>query len=449
MFKKVRLFFLIFLAFLQKEKVPLIFSMIGGALIFLFVFKALPYIPKPKPIQKIGIVGNYGFDNLPKNILEYASSGLTKIDEKGLPQPALAKEWQTQKDGKIYIFTLADEIFWQDGTKITTKDFDLQLPGVETEIIADKILKFTLEDSFSPFPGLLANPLFKEGYIGSGKYQIEKVSYAGNHIQSIFMVGQDKNMLFKFYPTLDTALQAFKLGEIDTLKDLYENPFQEEWSFNVTIKKNIQDDQYVGLFFNLKDKFLSDKNLRQALAYTAPKGSENARAISPINPNSYFFNSDVKKYNINSKSAERLFEKFKENFQDEQIKLTLHASSNLAEQAEEIKKEWEKLGAQIDIKFIDRIPDDFQILLIASKIPADPDQYPFWHSTQPTNITGYKSPKIDKILEDARKTSDKAERKEKYLDFQKFLLEDCPVVFLYHPEMLQITRKKFHFFNNQ
>ena len=445
MFKKIRLFFLIFFAFLQKEKFSLIFSMIGGALIFLFVFKVLPYIPKPKNVQKIGVVGNFNFDNLPEYILGYASSGLTKMDEKGLAQPALAKEWQTQKNDEIYIFTLADEIFWQDGAKVTTKDFDLQLPGVKTEVIADKTLKFTLEDSFSPFPGLLAAPLFKEGYIGTGKYQIEKVSYTGNHIQSIFMIGQDKNMLFKFYPTLDTALQAFKLGEIDILKDLYENPFQEKWSSNLVIEKSIQDNQYVGLFFNLRDKFLSDKNLRQALAYAAPKGSENARAISPINPNSYVFNPDVKRYDIDLKSAERLFEKSKENFADQSIELTLHTSNNLAEQAEKIKEEWQKLGVQIDIKFIDRIPDDFQILLIASQTPADPDQYPFWHSTQPSNLTGYKSPKIDKILEDARKTSNKAERKEKYLDFQKFLLEDCPVVFLYHPEMLQISRKKFHF----
>lgn len=445
MFKKVRLFFLIFFAFLQKEKFPLVLSMIGGALIFLFVFKVLPYIPKPKNVQKIGIVGNYNFDNLPEYILQYASSGLTKMDEKGLAQPALAKEWQTQKNNKIYIFTLADEIFWQDGAKVTTKDFDLQLPGVVTEVIADKTLKFTLEESFSPFPSLLAAPLFKEGYVGTGKYQIKKVSYAGNHIQAIFMVGQDKNILFNFYPTLDIALQAFKLGEIDTLKDLYENPFPEKWSSNLIIKKSIQDDQYVGLFFNLRDKFLSDKNLRQALAYAAPKGNENARTISPINPNSYAFNSDVKRYDVDLESAKRLFEKSKENFADQPIELTLHTSSNFVAQAEKIKKEWQKLGAQVDVKFIDRIPDNFQILLIASQIPADPDQYPFWHSTQLSNLTGYKSPKVDKILEDARKTSNKIERKEKYLDFQKFLLEDAPVVFLYHPEMLQVSRKKFQF----
>ncbi len=432
------------MAFLKKEKFFLILSMIAGALIFLFVFKVLPYIPKSKKVQKIGIVGNYNFDNLPKYILQYASSGLTKMGEKGLAQQALAQQWQTQSNNKIYIFTLADEIFWQDGTEVIANDFDLQLPGVKTENIADKTIKFTLEDSFSPFPSLLANPLFKEGYVGTGKYQIEKVTNTGNHIQSIFMVGHDKNMLFKFYPTLDTILQAFKLGEIDILNDLYENPFPKQWSDNLIIEKNIQEDQYVGLFFNLRDKFLSDKNLRQALAYAAPKGDPDARAISPINPNSYVFNPDVKRYDADKESAERLFKKSKEDFAGQTIKLTLHTSNNLASQAEEIKKEWEKLGVQIDIKFIDRIPEDFQILLITSQIPADPDQYPFWHSTQPSNLTGYKSPKVDKILEDARKTTNKDERKEKYLDFQKFLLEDCPVVFLYHPEILQISRKKFH-----
>jgi len=107
------------------------------------------------------------------------------------------------------------------------------------------------------------------------------------------------------------------------------------------------------------------------------KGDPDARAISPINPNSYVFNPDVKRYDADKESAERLFKKSKEDFAGQTIKLTLHTSNNLASQAEEIKKEWEKLGVQIDIKFIDRIPEDFQILLITSQIPADPDQYPF------------------------------------------------------------------------
>ena len=78
--------------------------------------------------------------------------------------------------------------------------------------------------------------------------------------------------------------------------------------------------------------------------------------------------------------------------------------------------------------------------MASQEIPADPDQYTLWHSTQSTNITGYNSPKIDKLLEDGRKISDKEERKAIYLDFQRFLVEDTPAAFLFHPTVYTIIR---------
>ncbi|MCS7092795.1 MAG: peptide-binding protein, partial [Patescibacteria group bacterium] len=74
-------------------------------------------------------------------------------------------------------------------------------------------------------------------------------------------------------------------------------------------------------------------------------------------------------------------------------------------------------------------------------IPLDPDQYSLWHSMQTeSNISKYANPRIDKLLEDGRVTIDIQERKKIYLDFQRFLLEDAPCVFLYHPEYYSIVR---------
>ena len=63
-----------------------------------------------------------------------------------------------------------------------------------------------------------------------------------------------------------------------------------------------------------------------------------------------------------------------------------------------------------------------------------------WHSDGPDNITHYKNLRIDKLLEDGRKTVDVAKRKAIYNDFQKYLLEDAPAVFLYYPDEYTITR---------
>ena len=49
--------------------------------------------------------------------------GLTRIDSKNVPQPAIAKSWTISKDGKTYLFTLRDA-YWTNGTPVTAYDFE-------------------------------------------------------------------------------------------------------------------------------------------------------------------------------------------------------------------------------------------------------------------------------------------------------------------------------------
>ncbi|HLD24400.1 MAG TPA: hypothetical protein VJB96_00640, partial [Patescibacteria group bacterium] len=79
----------------------------------------------------------------------------------------------------------------------------------------------------------------------------------------------------------------------------------------------------------------------------------------------------------------------------------------------------------------------------AQDVPSDPDQYPFWHSTQSqTNVTGYSNVKIDKLLEDGRSELDQEKRKLIYADFQRRLVEDAPAIFLYYAKLYSIKRGK-------
>lgn len=447
LFAKVKLSFLIAVAFLKREKKVVFASLLAGIAFFFLVIKVFPYLPRPKITQKIGMVGNYNnFDELPVSLLFLASTGLVKIDEDGTPLPSLASKWEVAEDGKVYLFYLADNIYWQDGKDIMADEIKYSLPDVKSEVIDKKILKFILKEPFVPFPTLLSRPVFKKDYLGSGKYQIKKIDKNGPFINKVFLTGPDKNLLFRFYPTQTLALLAFKLGEIDELPSSYQNLFDQNWQKYLLIEEKLNNDQYIGIFLNLRDKFLGNKNLRQALAYATLKIEDKTRAIGPLNSQSWAFNPNIKPYNANPVQAKTLFDKFKKEMEVEKLQLRIDTTENFLGAAEEIKKNWQEiLGIETEIKLIDTISFDFQALLIVSQIPADPDQYSFWHSTQETNLTGYKSPKVDKILEDARSIRDKQERKEKYQDFQKFLLEDCPVVFLSHPKVLNIKRKKLFF----
>ena len=99
------------------------------------------------------------------------------------------------------------------------------------------------------------------------------------------------------------------------------------------------------------------------------------------------------------------------------------------------------LGITTNIRVIPELTANFTVLLVAQQIPTDPDQYNLWHSTQiGTNLTKFNRPRADKLLEDGRKSTDLKTRKAIYTEFQKYLTEEVPVIFLFHPTTYTVSR---------
>jgi len=426
-------------------------SLLLGLGSFLFVSRILPVLPTPKPTERIGLVGRFTIDRLPEKVLSRSSQGLTMVLEDGSPAPDLAEKWEVSKDGKTYTFLLKEDLIWQDGSEVKAGDLDFGLSDLEVIITDDRTIEFHLKESFAPFPIILSRPVFKKDNLGIGLYQIKKIKRKGDFITQIFLEGSDKNLVYKTYPNSQAALIAFKLGEIDLLEDVFEMTLGLEWQTAVKVEKNIRKDHYTGAFFNLNHPVLGDKKIRQALAYAIKKDFDQERAIGPLSPDSWAFNPEIKGYDYDPEKAKELLDSVFENDQEatgsgetikeEELEIKISTIQTLLPLAEKIKQSWEEvLGIRVEIETLNVLPQDFQVLLILQQIPPDPDQYSLWHSTQKQNLTSYQSPKVDKLLEDARKTMDQAKRKEKYLDFQKFLAEDVPAVFLYYPEVYTISR---------
>ncbi|MHB8105991.1 MAG: peptide ABC transporter substrate-binding protein [Candidatus Cryosericum sp.] len=57
------------------------------------------------------------------NCILQVFDGLTRINNKNVPEPAIAKSWTISKDRKTYIFTLRDA-YWTNGTPVTAYDFE-------------------------------------------------------------------------------------------------------------------------------------------------------------------------------------------------------------------------------------------------------------------------------------------------------------------------------------
>lgn len=441
-FKKIRLFSWTISAFFKKYGKIIIVSLALGTIIFLFLNRMFVYLPKIKRQRRIGIIGQYSSNNLPDEVLTLLGKGLTVSAQDGSVAPGLSSGWKVSSNGLLYTFVLKNNIFWQDGQEIKAKDINYHFKDVSQEIVDDKTLKFKLKEPFSPFLSVLSRPVFKTGFLGSGPYAITKIKKKNGNISFLKLRGPDV-VIFHFYPTVEEAVLAFKLGKIDEINDGLSVPFDQQWKKNIETKVVVKKNYYLGLFLNNKDALLGSKELRQALAYAISyDNSKRTRTYSPLNPDSWAYNSQVKVYNFDPEKAKSLLKKFNKDGEKKEIKLKISTQESFLNLAEEIQQSWEKvLGIKTEVEVINFLPQNYQVFLGIQKIPIDPDQYILWHSTRQENITHFKDPKIDKLLEDARKIQDKDERRLKYLDFQKFLLEECPVIFLYHPKIFQIKRR--------
>ncbi len=81
---------------------------------------------------------------------------------------------------------------------------------------------------------------------------------------------------------------------------------------------------------------------------------------------------------------------------------------------------------------------EFQAFLIpwSGRIDPDGNSYVFLHSNAPQNDGRYSSPEADKALEEGRLVTDQAQRMAIYEKLTKTILNDEPLIYLYHRKLL-------------
>lgn len=391
----------------------------------------------------IGIQGMYTTNNLPSRVTDLISYGLTVNTDNDRPQISpLVISYESQNNHLEYLFNLKPDLFWHSGKKLKSNDINYQFSGINFEAISDNLLKVTLEKPFSPLLSLLSQPLFQKQLNGLGPYKVKNLRLKESYVRSLELVPQDTsqpNLIFKFYPNEADLITAFQLGEVDEI-ETSQIPPKLTQTQNINITPKITTSQrYLAIFINTQR--LQNKQTRQSLAYATPKTREKSeRCLGPISTSSWAYNPNIKEYNFNPTRAKELFK-------DDQVKqITLSIlDRQLISQAESIKESWEKiLPIKVKIVVENQLNQQkYDLLLAYGGIPHDPDQYYFWHSTQNnTNITKLNNSRIDKLLEEGRQTYDPVERKNIYFDFQKYLLEESPAIFLNYPTTYIITRIK-------
>jgi peptide/nickel transport system substrate-binding protein len=329
--------------------------------------------------------------------------------------------------------------------------------------------------------------------IGSGPYQFERFSKDKNgRIESIelirnenFYLPSDGNkpkgpfiekIVLQFYKSQTALIDAYQKRKIDGLSFL-SAANQTKLRNNLNIYQ-VNQPTYYAIFFNqTESKALADKTVRLALAYATNKkeiidkvlAGKGQPVNSPLLPGWPAYTSETKIYDFALEHAQNILEaadwkdldndgiREKEiNGEETKLEITLLATNwpEMSQTAQLLKEQWEKIGAKINLEIVDSAtiqqdyirPRQYQALLFGEVLGADPDPFAFWHSSHRKdpglNLALYQNQEVDKLLEEARQTLDQESRYEKYVQFQKLLVEDVPAIFLYSPTYLYPVHKK-------
>lgn len=394
-----------------------------------------------------------------KQISSLLFRGLTRYNDQGEVVPDLAESWEISADNKTYTFTLKEDIYWHDGTPITSTDiiYTTSVSPALRDIAIDKLnekqVKFYLQDPFTPFLQILSigiipahlpkqNPVMP---IGSGDYKVVSIT-KDVLISKLILETSNKDYYFKrlkfrFYLSDDDLETAAKMGEIDGYGGWLISGWENFNTFSAPLSG-----RYYGVFFNVSSgpEILKNKDFRNHLAARVPReilveqalGNQALPVSSPL-AGSWAFDPEAEYIKYDSSLVK-----------DYKQKLTIivpDRPEHIA-MASLLKDEWKHLGVDLVIRpeptatLQEKIikPRLFEMALLAQESSTpDPDRYALWHSTQikgdGLNITGFEAVRVDKALELGRKISDKKDRFEHYQNFQRILADEVPVIYLYQP----------------
>lgn len=230
---------------------------------------------------------------------------------------------------------------------------------------------------------------------------------------------------------------------------------------------------YMG--YNLSDPRFQDVRVRRAINYAVDK-KEIIETIffglakettGPFMGESWAYNKDVNPAPYDPERARELLKEAgwldtdgdgwvdKDGRDFEFTILVNQGNSERMQCAELIQRYLKKIGISAKIRVIEwssMISEfinkrRFEAVLMGWFLSRDPDCYDIWHSSKTRegefNFVGYKNERVDKLLEEGRRTFDQAKREQIYREIHRLIYDDQPYLFLYAPDALPIVSSRF------
>ncbi len=331
--------------------------------------------------------------------------------------------------------------------------------------------------------------------VGSGPYKVKKIKRDNSGIPYYFELSSFKGyalgrpyintIIVNFYQSEKDLLAGFSSGEIESMNTITPKAAKELGEKGYRIERTPLPRVFAVFFNQNQAPILAEKPVRLALDLATDKQAIVDSVLSsygvpindPIPPLLLSSKKVATSTEVRLATANALLDKAKwirntETGIREKIKMTGKTKEiqklsfslitsdvpELRESAELLKEMWKKIGVEARMQIFEKgdlaqnviRPRKFDALLFGEIIGRDLDLFAFWHSSQRNdpglNIAMYTNAKVDKLLEEARRTTDTVKRVHDYTSAVETIRADAPAIFLYSPEFMYVLPEKIHGF---
>jgi peptide/nickel transport system substrate-binding protein len=419
---------------------------------------------------------------------------LFDIDEKLNIVPQLALSHETSADGKEMTIKLRPGVKFHDGEPLDAEaaKFSIErhmtlptsfrkseLASVDhVEVVDPLTIKLVLKTQFSP---LIAQLTDRAGMMVSPKAAKEAGEKFGLHpvcagpYKFVERVQQDRIVFEKFadywnkdnihidrvvfLPIVDATVRLanLKSGGLDLIERVLATDIKEVRADPKLVLSTALELGYLGLTINIandknKGPLSQSEKVRQALDLSIDREALNQVVFNgEFTPGNQWVNPQHPYYQKSFPIPKRDIAKAKALLKEAGVKTPVPVDLMVTKGAENeaVSQVLQSMAAEagFDLKirviefatsFKQAQAGEFQIFQInwSGRIDPDGNSYVFMHTKAPQNDGGYTNPEADKLMEDARLTSNFEERKALYEKLTKILLNDLPIIYLYHRKLL-------------
>lgn len=429
-----------------------------------------------------------------KSLSKLMFATLSTIDYSGHVGLGLAESIIPDETGKVWSVTLKPDLKWSDGKPITLDDvlytvgiiqdsqantiYSSNFSGVKVERV-DDVITFTLTSPYTDFISTLNIPLLPSHILGDvSASKLLEHSFSTNPITSgAFTFNATQNLTkegekivyltanpnyYKGYPMLNSfavhtypavadIVNALASGEVTATAEL-STADAELLPASTVYEKQTTLASGVYAFLNTTSNLLSDVSVRQAIQQGIDMSAvrsvlDGEEALNyPIIPSQIELTSYPPLPGYNFDAAKSTIEA--KGLTGQTLMLATISTGYFPDLANELEAQLEKLGFSVELsvynpgqEFLVNVvrPRTYDILLYEVELGADPDLFPYYHSSQASatglNLSNYSNALVDDSILAARSTMNKTLRVAKYETFLRQWVTDVPAIGVYQANL--------------